>query len=760
MKRIHAAFIAVSVVAVAAGTVLLLLHRPLPRVSGELAVQGLSSPVEILRDRYGIPHIRAASRHDALFALGFVHAQDRLWQMEVQRRAAAGRLSEILGPAALPTDRFMRTIGLARAARAAHASLDPESAASIRAYVAGVNAFLADTSGSRLPVEFALTGARAEPWTPDDAVATMKLLAWMQGMNWREELLHIRLTDRLGAARASELVPGELDGATILPSISTENAAALAQIARALEHLAPPSAAASNSWVLSGARTATGRPILANDPHIPAQAPASWYLAHITGGSLDAAGATFPGTCAIVIGHNARVAWGLTNAMADAQDLVVVRHTEPVTSIAEVIKVKGQADEHMTVRVSEAGPIISDLVGQRGLLALRWTGLDPADASVRAFFGLNEAANAAGVRDALTHLHAPALSVVYADVDGDVGFAAAGAVPVRATAGGAWTARARAESIASLVNPESGFIVTANNAIGGRGRTLSTSFEVPYRAERITEMIEREPALALADVARMQQDVVSLQPRALRALLFDRAEPRDATGAAALAKLKAWDGSMARGSAEGVLYKRYYAETAAAMLRDDLGPGLWQDYLAATASLSRAMHRFAARGGADGWCDDIELPGRQTCGAMLGEALSRAIEGIAREQGCRLQAWRWDRANSVRFAHAPMDAVPLLRPIFSRTLARPGDQYTVNPSMAVRDQMLVASYRQILDVGDWDRSMFVIPMGQSGHPLSAHYADLLPLWNEGRYVPMAFTDGAVRAAAWHTLTLRPRLRPQ
>jgi penicillin amidase len=761
MRRIQFQFlfaVPILIVVAVVGGALLRFHRPLPQVRGEMVVDGASAPIDILRDRYGIPHIRAAGRDDAIFALGFVHAQDRLWQMEVQRRAAAGRLSEALGPGALATDRFMRTIGFARAARDARAALDAGTLAWIDAYVRGINAFLARTSGWRLPVEYALTGIRPEPWTADDVVAAMKLVAWGQGMNWREDLMRLRLTAKIGAARAGALLPGALDGATILPRATPADAAALDAIARLLDIAAPPSAAASNAWVLDGTLTASGRPLLASDPHIPSQAPATWYLAHVTGGGLDVIGATFPGAPAVVIGHNGRVAWGITNAMADAQDLFIVRHDEPTATFDEVVRVKGQADERLRVRVSANGPVISDLVGERGALALRWSGLDREDATVAAFFALNDAGDAAAVRAAAARMHAPVLSIVYADAAGSIGYVAAGSVPVRDAQTGAWTSYVSAALTAWTADPPSGRVITANNTIGGDGPPMSTSFDLPYRAARIAEMLDAETAVSIEDVARMQQDVVSLQPRALAPLLFDAAEPRDLRSASALAALRAWDGGMRAGSAEAALFKRYYHEAARALLRDELGDQLFADYQAAGAALARAMHGFA-RSGADAWCDDVELPGRQTCGVVLGEALARAIDSLDREQGSQMGAWRWDAGNTVRFAHAPMDAVGWLRPFFSRELRRPGDSFTVNPVMRIRDQALIASYRQIVDVGNWDDSRFVIPLGQSGHPMSAHYDDLLPLWNEGRSVPMAFSEAAVRAAAWRTLTLRPRPLP-
>ncbi len=757
MRRIQfrfAVLLLLAIVIAIAAAVLLRFHRPLPAVTGERLIDGPSAPIEILRDRYGIPHIRAANQTDAIFALGYVHAQDRLWQMEVQRRAASGRLAEALGPGAVATDRFMRTVGFARAARDARASLDAGALAWIDAYVRGVNAFLGGASGWTLPVEYTLTGIQPEPWTADDVVASMKLLAWAQGMNWREDLMRLRLAAKVGAERAVELVPGDFDGATILPSIAPADAAALDEVARLLDRIAPPSSAGSNAWVVGGTRTATGRPILANDPHIPAQAPATWYLVHLTGGPLDVIGATFPGACAVVIGHNGRVAWGITNAMADAQDLFVVRHDEPVTTIEEAIRVRGGDDVRLTVRVSANGPVISDLVGEHGALALRWTGLDREDATLAAFLALNLAGDAAAARAAVAGIHAPVLSIVYADAGGTIGYAASGSLPVRG-AGGQWIAQARAGASASAVDPPSGVIVTANNAIGGAAPPMSTSFDLPYRAARIAQLIDAESALTADDVARIQQDVVSVQPRVLAPLLFGVVEPPDARAARALEMLQAWDGGMRGGSTEAAVFKRYYSEAARALLRDELGDGLWTDYQAAGAALARAMHRFA-RTGPGAWCDDVNLAGAQRCGPVLGQALSRAIAALEREQGRDMGAWRWDADNTVRFAHAPMDAVRWLRPIFSRALTRPGDGFTVNPAMRIREQTLVASYRQVIDVGDWDQSRFVIPLGQSGHPISAHYDDLLPLWNDGRYVPMAFSDGAVRAAAWSALTLRPR----
>jgi penicillin amidase len=368
---------------------------------------------------------------------------------------------------------------------------------------------------------------------------------------------------------------------------------------------------------------------------------------------------------------------------------------------------------------------------------------------------MNLARDAAAAGAAAARVHAPVLSIVYADTSGEIGYSAAGSVPVRDAATAAWTSQSSASSLAAASNPAAGFIVTANNAIGGSAPPLSTSFDLSYRAERIAGRIAAESALSLDDVAAIQRDVVSRQPGDLAALLFDQVRPKDLRAHEALRMLKAWDGTYGEGSAEAVLFKRYYHEATRLLFADELGETLFADYQSAGAALARAMHRFA-KAGLGAWCDDVDMPGEQACGAVLGEALSRAVIALTREQGSNMDAWRWDRANIVRFAHAPMDAVALLRPFFSRELARPGDSFTINPVMRIRESSLISSYRQVIDVGGWDQSRFVIPLGQSGQPMSAHYDDLLPVWHEGRHVPMLHSEGAVRASAWWSLTLRPR----
>jgi len=457
------------------------LRRSLPTVNGEVVVAGASAPIEIIRDADAIPHIFAATRNDALFGLGYAHAQDRLWQMEFQRRIGSGRLSEIFGAATIPQDRFLRTVGFARAARAAWDRLDAGVKAEVNAYVGGVNAFLAQ--GGTRPPEFTLLRFDPEPWTGPDVVVWQKMMAWDLSANYSWELLRHDLVAKVGSERMAELMPPyppnglsvltEHDLSPLLlsgrtrPSGSgptradaccagdtesaTDFAAALSigdpAVADLLGGAARTEAIGSNNWVVDGTLTVSGKPLLANDPHLAARIPSVWYLAHMSAGDFDVIGATFPGTPVVALGRNRRIAWGATNVVADVEDLY--RETlddsgrlaafrgaqEPLTIIPETIAVKGGAPVRIEVRISRHGPLISDAINANNAasprrpkpaplepLAFRWTALDPDDTTIAAMLRVNEARNWNEFVAAMKTFVVPSQNFVYADVDGHMGY--------------------------------------------------------------------------------------------------------------------------------------------------------------------------------------------------------------------------------------------------------------------------------------------------------------------------------------------------
>lgn len=774
---------------VVAGAGIWRLWRALPDRDGSLRVNGLHQPVEIVRDPEGVPHIRAGSEADALFALGYVHAQDRLWQMEFQRRIASGRLSEILGPQALETDRLMRTIGFRRAADAAVRSLAPDTRALIDAYVSGVNAFISTHRGSRLPVEFSILGFAPGEFRADDVLAWQKVMGWSMSTNWREELLRLRLAARLGAAGTAQLMPPYAEGGPIivpdllspvlpLRSPGPLSTATLPPVTIGSADVPDPFVTGgSNNWVVTGARTATGKPFLANDPHLGTQTPGVWYIAHLTAGSLDVIGATLPGTPAVVIGHNRRIAWGVTNMMSDVQDFFVERinerdeaevdgRWEPMQVVHERIAVRGAPDVGLRVRVTRHGPLLSDVFDERTPLALRWTGHDPIDHTADAFLRLNRAGSWNEFVNAFEQYHLPMLNFVYADVDGNIGYLGPGALPIRtgdgrtpldgSSSANDWRGYVAIDALPRALNPPRGYIASANNKAvpDDYPFVVSTSWEVPYRAERITGVLDSLSRATLDDLKRLQTDQHSAQPaRILPFLLGARVETDRSRSA--LATLKGWNASIAGDDRAAALFKAYYARATWRILGDELGPVLWNEYRGYTGDVAKAFDAIA-RTPASPWCDDVTTAAREDCPRVLGEALDLALQDLALAQGPNESRWRWDRQNDVWFPHLPLQASSLLRPFFSRHVKRGGDAFTVNPSMPVRDQMLVASYRQVIDLANLDASVFILPLGQSGELLSGHYSDLLKDWNEGRYRPLRFSRAIVEAAADHRLMLEPR----
>lgn len=777
------------------------LRRSLPQTSGTVTVRGLGAPLTITRGADAIPHISARSEADALFGLGYVHAQERLWQMEFQRRVGHGRLAEIVGPAGLEADRFLRTLGVSRAASSAYTNLDPDTRALLDAYVAGVNAFL-DAHRGRLPAEFTILGVEPEPWRPEDSLVWVKMMAWDLGGNWRDELRRIAIEQRLGPEAAAFLLPPfAADDPLILPETaraappaasaahratpqatsSEQHYTGLARVAERLEATLGLGGehVGSNNWVLAGTRTASGRPLLANDPHLGAQMPGLWFLAHLRGGTLDAVGATLPGLPGIVIGRNQRIAWGVTNTGPDVQDLFIERvnarnevlyqgRWEPLTIIPETIRVKGAEDVELFVRVSRHGPLISDVVeGTGDPLAFRWTALDPEDGTLRAFLGINRAGSWAEFTTALTSYHAPMQNFVYADVDGNIGYYAPGALPIRGRGDGTrpaegwtghhdWRGYVPFAALPHELNPARGYIVTANNRVAAPSYPylISTDFAAPYRASRIIELIEATSRHTPESMAAIQADVVSLQARQLLPALT-AIDPPGEREDRALELLRAWDGTMAPDSPAAAVYAAYYQAIPELVFGDELREGFADLYDDQTNNHALVLADVLT-GDAAGWCDDVNTSAPERCADILAAALTAGLETMAEAQGTpTIESWRWDRAHTVIFPHNPFDNVGALRPLFSRSIPNGGDAFTVNAAPISRDQLYqqrnVSSYRQIIDLADPDASRFMFTTGQSGNPLSPHYDDLIGPWQRVEFTAIP-TDGTAQGA---TLTLTP-----
>ena len=784
-KRILGWSLALLVVPTSIGGVggFLWLRSSLPQTNGTVQVSGLSRELTIVRDEHGVPHISATTDADAAFGLGYAHAQDRLWQMEFQRRVGHGRLSEVLGSATLSTDKFLRTLGTGRAAAQALESLDADTRAVLDGYAAGVNAFLA--SNPQLPPEFVILGFKPEPWQPVDSLVWAKMMAWDLGGNWSDEILRVVLERQIGTEATAELTPSyTADGPLILPanqivaapatpaergsaasSLNLDGTALLALSAE-IQQIAGfgGKLVGSNNWVLSGERTTTGKPMLANDPHLGTRIPSIWYLASMEGASFSAIGATLPGLPAIVIGHNQHIAWGVTNTGPDVQDLYVERvnernqveyqgQWEPLTLLSEQILVKDSDPVTLTVRISRHGPLISDVTPGTGeALAFRWTALDDDDTTLRAYLNINRAQDWQMFRAALVDYRAPMQNFVFADTDGNIGYIAPGSLPIRRSGDGTrpvpgwtdayeWVGYVPFDQLPQTYNPPQGYIATANNQVvdADYPYLMGTSWAAPYRAERIVEVIESRPQHSVEDMQALQGDELSAQAREFLPVMLNITPTPEQTPALEL--LRSWDTVMRGDSAAAAVYQAYYQALPEAVFGDEL-----RDLFAPNYAGERDFQVMALRqvlfGASSHWCDNVSTLDRtESCAETLAVAFTKGLEQMAEQQGSDdVASWRWDRVHIVVFPHNPFSQVGALRDRFERRIGNGGDGYTVNvaPIRAseLYKQYNVPSYRQVIDLSNLDNSRFMHTTGQSGNLLSNYYSDLLERWQRVEYLPM------------------------
>ncbi len=765
---------ALAVLVLAGASGYLWLRTSLPQMSGTLRLAGIAAPVDILRDRHGIPHIRAETDADAYFALGLVHAQDRLFQMEFMRRLGAGRLSELVGKATLSLDRRMRLFGLYRLAEAAFEHLGPGPRAMLEAYAKGVNAYIETHPGVLTPELVAIAG-RPEPWRPADSLVWARIMAMRLSGNLRSEALRARLAERLKPEQIDALWPDVTgDVAPTLDTADLRQAQTLfAGLLRSWPDPLTP-VTASNSWVVAGDRTETGRPILANDPHLGFQAPILWYLARIETPTLKLAGATVPGVPLTILGHNGTVAWGFTTTESDTQDLFLEKldpvdpdryltpdGPRPFDTRTETIGVRGGAPVTVTVRATRHGPVISDLdpdarrlAGADHVVALAATALRPDDRTAEAIWHLNRAGSWQDVVAGMRHFHAPQQNISYADIEGNIGFIAPGRVPVRRAGHGNvpapgwtgshdWDGLIPFEALPRSFNPASGRIVNANHPIVGPDYPYHLGFggTPPYRARRIRELIDQGGSATLEKAGGMQSDALSLAARELLPLMA-AIEPGGARAGRALELLRRWDGRMDAGRPEPLIFTAWLKAFNRVLYADEMGP-LFQSAWRLRPVFVRNVLR-----GQGSWCDDTGTPARESCPDRLVAALDLALAELSERHGEDIEDWRWGDAHYAHFRHPMLGWIPVLDRISDIRTPADGGAFTVNRAQnrisdprAPYASVHGPGLRTIYDLNDLDRSLFVIATGQSGNPLSGNYRDLTPLWAAGRYVRIPGLNG-------------------
>jgi penicillin amidase len=800
-------------------------RRPLPQVKGELHIDGLDAAVEVVRDHWGVPHIYADSEHDAWFAQGYVHAQDRLFQMEYTRRLARGAMAEAFGAVALEADRWSRVLGFWRATLGDLEQLSADDRAVLEAYAAGVNACV-EARRYRLPAEFTIMGLKPELWQPEDTLGVLKVLAWALSQNWEGEILRLQLLHALGPERAVELDPFYPAGSPVITpaegqvspqALADATSRLLAAYRQAGQWFGHAATAGSNNWVISPGRTATRRPLLANDPHLTVSMPTLWYQnhLHVQGGSLQVSGATIPGLPGVVTGHNAHVAWGITAGRADTQDLYVEqRHPEQPTWFRfedewegaqvyrEEIRVRGQAEPYVEeVLVTRHGPLVNSLLptghlantpeGQPGLppLALRWGGHYPST-SLRGLLALQKVSDWSSFRAALSLVTDPSLNMVYADVEGNIGYQYVARVPRRRSSygllptpgwseAGEWDGWLPFEELPHAFNPPQGYALSANNkpAPDDYPHFLGADWYPGYRAVRIERMLQAKPRYTVRDFQNMQTDVYSVQAESLQPYMI-MADPFGTVprGAGLLEQrivreLETWNLLVEVDSFPAAAYEVMRIHLLDLVFGDKLGQlspnfkGIsFSDIFAASAFSGKASLALAnlLKQEQSWWYHDATTNQPRTRQEVLDLALKQTATSLHQMIGQDPRKWAWGKVHQVEFAHL-FGRSGLMRTLFNRgQYPIGGDEETV--WMTAGDLQLPfglvrtsATYRQVLDVGDWDRSTAVLSTGQSGQPTGPHYADMIDLWREGEQHPMLWTRSAVDAEAVTTLWLRPRL---
>ncbi len=779
----------------------------LPQLDGTLQVKGLSSAVKVTRDGHGVPAIEATTLEDLFFAQGYVTAQDRLWQMDVMRRFGAGELSEILGEGTIKVDREQRILGLRAAAKKSLALASPRDRSYFDAYARGVNAFI-DAHGKSLPIEFRILNYRPKPWQSEDSIVIAnQMVKDLNYYTFPETLSREKILAKLGPELAADLYVNRSwhdrpptvmredlndqdtqsdsddedddDDAGPDNSVTQQKGGAEILAQRAFEH-SREAVNGSNDWVVSGAHTVTGKPLLSNDMHLGHQMPNLWYEAHLRAGNLDVAGVTLPGMPYVIVGHNQRIAWGFTNVGPTVADAFIENFNaqgayqtpqgwQQPEHRQEIIHVKGQPDITLDVRITRHGPVVTDILpGETRQVALRWTLYDGLHMP---FFDVDSAQNWEGFREAFSQLDAPGQNVVYADVDGNIGYQTTGHVPIRASGDGSlpvngaddaheWTSYIPFDKLPSIYNPPSGVIATANGRItpDGYPYSISAEWEAPWRTERIYHVLESGRKFAPSDMLALQNDVHSesdLFAAERFVYAIDHSSKPSARAKQAAELMRNWDGRMVASSTPAAIAVRSSREFSRLLLEPRLGPAP-DDPKKQAETLSWKTYDWEMR---SVWLQNILLhqPKRwlpekySSYDELLTAAVDSAVNGSDAPKD--LTSWRWGNVNAIEIDHPVLGKIPLIRRWSAPGIKeQSGSGYTVKAVTRHHGP----SERFTANLADLDQSTLNTVTGQGGNFLSPYYMDQWKTWYEGSTFTLPFSSPAVQSTAVHRLVLEPQ----
>ena len=768
------------------------LYSAQSNISGKRAIKSLGDSVAITFDESDIPHIKAKSQADAYFALGYLHASERSWQMEMNRRIASGRLSEILGNDTVKIDRFVRTLGIKRAAERQFDRYPVSAKRLLQAYADGVNAGNAQL-GWALPVEYFLTGSKPGHWSPTDSVAWMLMMAYDLGGNWHKELQRLELSQYLSTKQVWEVIqpyehdepvsnldfsklyrelkvyhpsPGPAEGkAKNLPATELSQ----------LDQMGARDGIGSNNWALSGKLSTSGKPLLANDPHLGLSAPAVWYFAHLEAPGLNVIGGTLPGIPAVVLGRTDKFAWSFTNTGPDVQDLYIEQidlknpgmyrgpdGPLPFKVHQEIIDIKGSPSLTFLVKETRHGPVISDSYAKakrtidtdRFALAFRWTALDIENQSVAGLLDMNRAADLDQFKQALRKNYAPMQNVVMADIEGNIAYQAAGMAPKRILHHGLygvapapgwerqydWNGYVPFEQLPASNNPEQDWIATANQKIiaANDPNPLTGDWDLPTRYNRIVDLIKSKNIHSADDMKTMQGDTLSLGATPLLEL-FKTSQSPHPLSAQAMEIGRSFDGDMKKNSA-GALIFNAWADQLTRNLFSRLSYLFTETY---GSRNYRAPLINQIKNPNSPWCDDPKTQQVESCQDSSNNALGKALEYLNKEYGDDPKSWVWGKAHIAISEHRPFSKVPLLGELFNIRTPFAGDSFSINvgrlelmQSENPYETLQAPSLRTIYDLADLEKSLFVYQTGQSGWVQSKLYRNMNSLWANNEYLPL------------------------
>jgi penicillin amidase len=759
--------------------------------NGKAIVSGLRDEVVITFDQSDIPHVEAKSSNDALFSLGYLHARERGWQLEFNRRLASGSLSEIIGEKTIRIDQFIRTLGIRTAARNQFELLPSETKLALEAYTNGINSGFADL-GWALPAEFILLGTKPGLWTPIDSMSWMMMMALDLGDNWSKEVIRLQLASILTTEEIWQILPPYLDDlpATHLDfakmykereiyQTDNDKGKTVASNYYQLQDVLPmgQDGKGSNNWVISGDKTISGKPILANDPHLGLSTPSTWYFVHLKSKEMNIIGGSIPGLPGIILGHTPKVAWGFTNTAADVQDLYIdrIQANNPIKYETasgselfkirrETISIKGQRPLTILVRETVHGPVISDVYEplkklidtEKFVVSLKWTALDKKNHSILSLLAVNKSNSLEDLKKAFSNFHAPVQNIVMADVDGNFGYMVAGATPKRLKQSGMsgvapvfgweikneWGPYLTSKDLPQDFSSNLHWIVTANHKVQPENvdYDLTADWTSPYRYDRINQLLQSKTKHDIPSNMDIQADTLSLAATPL-IKLFKETVNQNAHHEKVQPLIENFQGDMKINSAGALIFNVWIDQLTQLIFKPKLG--IFFEEIYHQKNLREGLIKILSNNDSS-WCDDTKTPEIERCADLSPEALNLAMNYLSKRYGTNPSNWTWGQAHPAISQHNPLSKAPLLGKLFELKTPFPGDTFTINVGRVNYGNAeepyatnLAPGMRVIYDLSNFDQSVFMGIGGQSGWVQSKRYREYLGIWSQNNYLPLS-----------------------